>query len=130
MKYTLAISLFLMLNLYACKTSTIKFENDDHKSRIALKSKRHATTHFEGHVQERYSGEAVPFVKVVMYGADGITRGAVTDTAGNFTIKDMSLGACQIRTNIDGYQDIKYDFNILEHAYHKITIKLKMIVPE
>lgn len=130
MKYTLAISLILMLNLYACKTSSIKFENDDYKSRIELKSKRHATTHFEGHVQERHSGEAVPLVELVMYGADGISRRAVTDAAGNFTIKDVPLGACQLRTNIDGYQDIKYDFNILEHAYHKITIKLKMIVPE
>jgi hypothetical protein len=119
-----------MLNLYACKTSTIKFENDDYKSRIELKSKRHATTLFEGHIQERYAGEAIPSVEVLMYGSDGITRGAVTDAAGNFTIKDVPLGACQLRTNIDGYQDIKYDFNILEHAYHKITIKLKMIVPE
>ena len=120
----------LIVSLYACKTSKINFETNNNKSQININSKRYPITIFEGNVKELFSQETIPFAEVELRGSDGINRGALTDSAGNFLIKDLPLGDCKMHITGNGYQEILFDFNIKEHAYYKCEIKLKQFETE
>ena len=130
MKYFVKIILSLIVSLYACKTSKINFETNNNKSQININSKRYPITIFEGNVKELFSQETIPFAEVELRGSDGINRGALTDSAGNFLIKDLPLGDCKMHITGNGYQEILFDFNIKEHAYYKCEIKLKQFETE
>lgn len=97
---------------------------------MEIQTKRYPITVFEGNIKDIYSSEVIPFAVVKLRDKNGVNRGIVTDTAGNFLIKDLPLGNYKLYVTTDGYQEAAYEFNINEHTYYKCEIKLKRIKPE
>jgi len=130
MKYYVILTICLLISLHACKTKKIQIESSIYNTKMEIQTKRYPITVFEGNIKDIYSSEVIPFAVVKLRDKNGVNRGTVTDTAGNFLIKDLPLGNYKLYVTTDGYQEAAYEFNINEHTYYKCEIKLKRIKPE
>lgn len=130
MKYCVPIIICLIMTLYSCKTKKIQVESSIYNTKMEIQTKRYPITVFEGNIKDIYSSEVIPFAVVKLRDKDGVNRGTVTDTAGNFLVKDLPLGTYKLYVKTDGYQEAAYEFNINEHTYYRCEIKLKRIKPE
>lgn len=129
MKYFASLTLCLLLILYACRTRTIQVKSSIYNATMEIQTKRYPVTVFEGNIKDDYS-KVIQLAVVELRGKDGVDRGTVTDTAGNFLINDLPLGNYKIHVSTDGYQEADYEIKINEHTYYKCKIKLKRIEPE
>jgi uncharacterized protein YlxP (DUF503 family) len=127
MKYFASLTFCLLLSLYACRTRTVKVKSSIYNTTLELQTKRYPISVFKGKIKDIYSSEVIPYAIVDLRDKDGVNRGAVTDTAGNFLIEDLPFGNYILDVTTDGYQDATYEFNINEHAYYNCEIKLKRI---
>lgn len=132
MKAYLHIILLLAVSLLGCKISKNKVQSKETESTVVINCKHHdiPTSYISGKVTDFITREAIQFETVALRGRDGINRGAITDSVGNFLIKDIPLGDYNMQIVANGYKDIMIDFNIKEQAYYKCEIKLKQIKTE
>lgn len=132
MKNYASLTLCLLLSLYACRTRTVQVKSSIYNTTMEIQTKLYPITVFEGNIKDIYSSKVIPFAVVKLTDKDGMDRGTVTDTAGNFLMKDLPVGNYKLYVTTDSYsyQDAAYEFNINEHTYYKCEIKLKRIKPE
>lgn len=127
MKLYLNIILLLAVSLFSCKINEGNIQKKQEKSEIKINLKKNnvPTSYFTGNVTDLITTESIIGAIVQLRSMDGTKNyGALTDTDGNFSMKNIDLGVYSLQITSMDYEKVNITFEIKEHSNCTAEVKL------